>query len=120
MARYRGGERTQNHISRPADPKLHESYKPHHLVIDTRHQNKWTPPGRNGRKKSTDFSSHVEDCRKRVDTPLAADSGMHADIPAGKDPTLGSLLAEPVPIHFESARANYKLSISRCGSSSTG
>jgi len=81
----------------PADSQYTASYKPRHFVIDTRHQSKWTPPERNGRRKSIDFSSHVEDCRKRAHTPLAAESGMHADIPAGKD--LGSLLlAEPVPI----------------------
>jgi len=45
-----------------------------------------------------DFSNHGAGCRKRAGTLLRTDSGMHADIPAGKDPTLHSLLAEPVPI----------------------
>lgn len=40
-----------------------------------------------------DFNSHVVGCRKRAGTRSPADSGMHADIPAGEHPTLHSLLA---------------------------
>jgi len=45
-----------------------------------------------------DFSSRVVGYRKRAGTRSPADSGMHVDIPAGKHPTLHSLLAEQVPI----------------------
>jgi hypothetical protein len=48
--------------------------------------------------RTEDFSSHVVGCRKRAGTRTPADSGMHADIPAGKHPILHSLPAEQVPI----------------------
>jgi hypothetical protein len=53
---------------------------------------------KNGRWKRRDFNNRAADCRKRADTQSNADSGMPADIPTDLDPTLHSLLAEPVPI----------------------
>jgi len=69
------------------------------------------------KKEAEDVSSHGAGCRKRAGTLLRTDSGMDVDIPAGKDPTLHSLPAEPVPIRFVWEHSSYTLNISRCVSS---
>jgi len=64
------------------------------------------------------FNTPAADCRKRADTQSNVDSGAPADFLADfLDPTLHSLLAEPVPIRPASARSSDILSISKCASS---
>jgi len=53
---------------------------------------------KNGRWKRRDFNNPAADCRKRADTQSNADSDKPAVGLADLDPTLHSLLVEPVPI----------------------